>query len=119
MWSLIQPKARHFIALAVFLPLLVLVLYLVAKNTDAYDEAARFVAKDVRVVAVIGAVQKTDLKFWKEFEFTGSNANFSIEAKSSQGTFVVDVRLHCVAGVWRVKAADIYGPGDTVTRIVL
>jgi len=64
MWSLIKPKVRHLMALAVFLPLMLLVLYLVTKKTDAYEEAARFVAEDARLSASIGTVQKTDFKFW-------------------------------------------------------
>jgi len=107
MWPLIKPKARHLVALVLFLPLLLLTLYSVTKNTDAYEEAARFVAQDVRVAASIGQVKKTDFEFWKGFEFTGSNANFSIEATSEKGTFIVDVRLRHVAGTWRVEAADI------------
>jgi hypothetical protein len=118
MWPLIRPKARHLVALAVFLPLLLLGLYLVTKNTDAYEEAARFVEQDARVAASIGTVKKTDFKFWEGFEFTGNNANFSVKATSDRGTFVVDVRLRCVAGAWRVEAADIRGQGGTLTRIV-
>ncbi len=111
MWSLIRPKARHLVALAVFLPLLLLTIYLVTTNTDAYAEAARFVTQDARVTAAIGAVQKSDFKFWDGFEFTGNTANFSIEATSDKGKFVVNVRLRCIAGIWRVETADIEEAG--------
>lgn len=117
MWPLIKPKARHLVALAVFLPLLLLGLYIVTKNTDAYEEAARFVAEDDRVAASIGIVKKTDFRFWEGFEFTGRNAHFSIGATSDKGTFVVDVYLHSVAGEWNVEAANIREHDDTLTRI--
>lgn len=119
MWPLIKPKARHFVALAVFLPLLLLTLYFVAKNTDAYEEAERFVAQDARVAASIGNVKKIDFRFWEGFEFTGSNANFSIEATSDKGTFIVDVRVRSVAGAWRVEAADIRARDGTLIRIAV
>lgn len=118
MWSLIKPKARHLVALAVFLPLLLSTLYVVTKNTDAYEEAVRFVAQDTRVAASIGKVKKTDFKFWEGFEFTGSKANFSIEASSEKGTFIVDVRLHSAADVWHVESADIRGSDGAPIRIV-
>lgn len=118
MWPLVKPKARHIVALALFLPLLLLTLYLVAKNTDAYEEAERFVARDIRVATSVGQVKKTNFKFWEGFEFTGSNANFSIEATSEKDVFIIDVRLRCVAGTWRVEAADIRARDGTQTRIV-
>lgn len=104
-------------ALAVFLPLLLLAIYLVAKNTNAYKEAVRFVEQDARVAGSIGKVQKTDFKFWSGFEFTSSNAHFSIEVTSDKGVFVVDVYLSCVAGIWHVRAADIRARDDSLTRI--
>jgi len=115
MWSLIKSKAGYLVALAVFLLMLLLVLYIVAKNTDAYDEAARFVSEDARIVASIGTVQKTSLKFWDGFEFTGNNANFSIEATSEKGTFVVDVHVRRVGGAWRVDTAEIRGRDGGLT----
>ncbi len=117
MWPLIKPKARHLLVLALFLPLLLLTLYVVTRNTDAYEEAERFVAQDARVVASIGRVTKTDFKFWEGFEFTGSNANFSIEAMTEEGTFIVDVRLRCSAGTWRLEMADILAHDGTQIHI--
>lgn len=107
MWALIKPKPRHLVALAVVLPLLLLTLYLVTKNTAAYEEAERFVSTDARIVDSIGRVSRVEFKFWKGFEFTGSDATFSFEATSEKGAFTVDVRLRCVAGKWRVETVDI------------
>lgn len=93
--------------MAIFVPSLLITLYLTTKNTDAYEAAERFVATDARIAASIGSVTKTSFKFWDGFEFTGSDANFSLGATTDKGEFVVEVRLHCVAGSWRVDTADI------------
>lgn len=103
--------------MAIFLPLLLITLYLTTKNTDAYEAAARFVATDARIAASIGPVAKTSFKFWDGFEFTGSDANFSLDATTDKGKFVVEVHLRYLAGTWRVETADIRARDGTQTRI--
>jgi hypothetical protein len=116
-WPLIKPKRSHVAAMTIFLLLFLISLYLVTKNTEAYEAAENFVATDARVAAAIGPVKRTDFKFWNGFEFTGSDANFSIGAVADKGEFVIEVRLHCLSGTWQVEEADIRARDGTQTRI--
>lgn len=121
MWALIKPKPRHIVALAIFLPLLLLMLYLVTINSEDYEEAERFVSQDTRVAASIGRVQKTDFKFWSGFESAtsggGGHASYVFEATTDKGIFTVDVRLRRASGTWRMEAANIRGRDGTQNLI--
>ena len=123
MWPLIKPKVRHLVALAIFLPSLLVMLYLVTINSEDYEEAERFVAQDARVAASIGHVKKTDFKFWSGFESAtsggGGHANYSFEATTDQGVFTIEVHLRRASGTWRVEAADVRARDGTQTRIAM
>lgn len=123
MWPLIKPKARHLVALAIFLPSLLLTLYLITINSEDYEQAERFVAQDARVAASIGQVKKTDFKFWSGFESAtsggGGHASYSFEATTDKGVFTIDVHLRRASGKWRVEAADIRGRDGAQNRIVV
>lgn len=122
MWRLMLPKARHVGTLVVFLSLLLAVLYVVARHTDPYEAAERFLLSDVRVSAAVGSVNRVDFKFWEGFHFAsssnGGEANFTFEVAGSRGSSVVDVHLRSASGVWRVVTADLRAPGGDAVRIV-
>ncbi len=120
--SSLLPKRRHWVALVIFVPLLLLALYLVTVNGEDYETAKRFVAQDARVAVTIGKVRRVDLKFWRGFESVGGNgghASYSFDATSDKGEFLVEVRLGNIAGAWRVEAADIRGQDGTLTHVVM
>lgn len=107
MWSMMKPKIRHLLGVSVFLPLTLLLLYSVTQNTPAYNEASRFVQTDAATSRQIGRVIETKFNFWDGFAFTGSNANFSIEAIGEKGRCTVDVSLIHVNGKWHVESSAI------------
>jgi hypothetical protein len=105
------PKRRHFIAMAIFIPLLLFIIYLSVKNSLEYKVAEQFVAHDPQVTNIIGKVHHTDFKFWSGFESidgNGGHAKFRFNAVTDQGVFTVQVYLICSAEKWQVKAVDIY-----------
>jgi hypothetical protein len=110
MWQLMIPKARHLAALVIFVPVLLFAVYLVAKNTDAYAEAERFVLRDERVAQSIGNVEKVEFKFWRGFEFGSDDTNFAFQARTNKGVFDLVVRLRSAGQVWRVDSVNISGP---------
>jgi len=122
MWRLTMPKARHFIALAVFVPSLLILLYVVERNSDSYEAAERFLATDVRVVASVGSVTRIDFKFWEGFEVVGSSnggtARYTFEVTGSKGVSIVEVILRSSLGVWRVVTADVRTSDGATSRIV-
>ena len=117
MWALIKPRARHVIALAIFLPLLLLTVYLVTINSEDYEEAERFISQDARVADSIGRVIKTTFEPWKGFEFGGGKASYSFEATTDKGVFTIDVRLRRASGKWHIEDADIRGRDGMQSRI--
>jgi hypothetical protein len=108
--------------MAIFLLLLFLLLYVVTKNSEDYEVAEQYVVRDLRVAAVIGNVQQVSFKFWSGFESvggTGGHANYSFNATTDKGEFVVEVWLLCAEGTWRVEAANIRRHDGTETRIAV
>ena len=53
MWRLMMPKPRHLIVMAIFVSLLLLLLYAVTRHTDPYEAAERFLVSDSRVTASV------------------------------------------------------------------
>lgn len=122
MWRLMLPKARHVVALAVFLVLLLALLYVVARHTDPYEAAERFLMSDARVSAAVGPVKQIDFKFWDGFHFisssNGGEANFTFEVTGGKGVSTIEVHLRSSSGTWHVVTADVRAPGGVATRIV-
>lgn len=122
MWRLIKPKGRHLVALVVFLSLFLALLYVVARHTDAYEAAQRFIASDARVIESVGSVTRVDFKFWEGFHFTssanGGEANFTFEVVGSKGVSIIEVHLRSSSGVWRVVIADVRSANGATARIV-
>jgi hypothetical protein len=122
LWSRLLPQRRHWIAMAIVLPLLLVTLYAGTKNSEDYETAERFVAQDPRVATAIGKVQQVGFKFWSGFESVGGNgghASYSFSATTDKGEFIVEIRLRRVTGSWRVETADIRAPDGTQTRIAV
>ncbi|MEF9388220.1 hypothetical protein V4890_21730 [Ralstonia solanacearum species complex bacterium KE056] len=108
-------------AMVLFVPLLLLALYLITVNGEDYETAKKFVAQDAHIAATTGKVRRVGFKFWSGFESVGGNgghASYSFNAASDKGEFLVEVRLGHVAGAWRVEAADIRGQDGTLTHVV-
>ena len=122
MWRLMVPKARHVVALVVFLSLLLSLLYGVTPRTDAYEAAERFVLADARVAESVGSVIRAEFKFWNGFHFTsssnGGEANFTFEVVGSKKVSTVEVHLRSSSGVWRVVTADVRTSDGATSRIV-
>jgi hypothetical protein len=123
MWRLIQPKGRHLVALVVFVSLLLTLLYVVTRQTDAYEAAERFVSSDARVAESVGTVTRIDFKFWEGFQFmssaNGGEANFTFEVVGSKGGIsIIEVHLRSSSGTWRVVTADIRSSEGATSRIV-
>ncbi len=122
MWRLIRPKGRHLAALAVFLSLLLTLLHVTARHTDAYQAAERFISSDARISESIGTVQAINFKFWDGFHFTsssnGGDANFTFEVVTNRGLSIVEVKLLSSSGVWRVVIADVRSSNGATLRIV-
>lgn len=116
------PKRRHIVALSIFLPLFLVLLYTAAKNTDPYEEAERFVSSDVRIVSLVGSVKSTNFRFWDGFNFNsagnGGEANFNFEVTGNRAVSVVEIHLRSSLGVWRVVTVDVRMPDGTTTRVV-
>src|SRR5258708_22060979 len=107
-WWIVRPKARHLIAFAAFVLLLIPTVYLVARNTDPYEEAERFISTDRRVGDLVGPITKADFAFWDGFDFDGSTAVFSFHVIGAKGDFIVTTHLTSNAGRWRVSSVDIH-----------
>lgn len=118
MWSLIVPKRRHIIALIVFAPLMLGLLYFSARNAEPYEVAEYFLRSDQRIASVVGPVAQINFKFWEGFHFTGGDASFTFEVTGSKGASVVVLHLQRSAGAWRVIAADVRPAGGSTSRVV-
>lgn len=118
MWRLVVPKARHVVALIVFVSLLLPLLYMATRHTDPYEAAERFLSSDVRVVESVGSVTRIDFKFWDGFHFNGEEANFTFEVTGSKGASVIEVSLRRSSGVWRVVTTEVLSAEGAASRIV-
>jgi len=107
MWSLILPKKRHVIALFLFLPLFLSVLYIVTKNNPAYIAAETYISEDMRISDSIGNTKRIDFNFWEGFNYTGSEANFLFKVFSEKGIYTIEVNLGKTSGLWYVKSSEI------------
>lgn len=106
MWKLIALRFKNLLVLAIFVPILLSVLYLTVTRDQGYLESELFVRQDDRLALEIGSVKKVNFKFWNGFEFSGSNGNFIFEVATERGIFIVDVRIRQFSGVWHVVSAD-------------
>lgn len=118
MWSLILPKPRHLVALVVFVPLMLGVLYFFTRTTEPYEAAEHFLRSDARIASAVGPVTQVNFKIWEGFHFTGGEANFTFEVAGSKGESVVALQLQRSAGTWRVIAADVRAADGSTSRIV-
>jgi hypothetical protein len=118
MWSLILPKRRHVVALVVFVPLMLGLLYFFTRTTEPYETAEHFLRSDGRIVTAVGQVAQVNFKFWEGFHFTGGDASFTFEVTGSKGASVVALQLKRTAGQWRVVAADVRAADGSTSRIV-
>ena len=100
-------RRKHLVILALSVPVLLLMLYLGARHSDAYGKAKRFVSRDSRISSLIGPVHRVDFRFWRGFSVTGHDADFTFLATGGGGSYIVDVRLRHRHGAWRVHDADI------------
>lgn len=103
-------------ALALLLPIMLVLLDLWVKGTDAYGRAARFVIQDARVADLTGKVNRIDFLFWHGFSYIGDDADFTFQAISGKSAYIVDVDLRHIVGKWRVREVDIspLDGGDTL-----
>lgn len=118
MWRLIIPKRHHVVALVIFLGFLFGLLYVVARHTDPYEVAERFLMSDAHISSSIGPVTRVDLRFWDGFHFTGGDANFTFEVMGSKGVAVVEVSLRRSSGAWHVVTADVRASDGKTSRLV-
>ena len=122
MWRLMVPKARHMVALAIFVPLLLVLLHVVARHTDPYEAAEQFLMSDARVAESVGSVARVDFKFWDGFHFAsssnGGEANFTFDVSGSKRVSTIEVHLRSSSGVWRVVIAEVRSSNGETARIV-
>lgn len=102
-----MPKKRHVIALLVYLPLFLLVLYLVTKNNPAYIAAEHYISEDIRMIDSIGHSKRIEFNFWEGFNYTGNEANFVFNVISEKGTYTIEINLGKTSGIWHVKTSEI------------
>lgn len=122
MWRLSFPKARHVVALTVFLLLLLISIYVLTRHTASYEAAEKFLMSDARVSSAVGPVERIKFKFWDGFDFSslpnGGEATFTFEVTSIKGTSIVELHLRSSSGTWRVTAAEVRAPRSLAARIV-
>lgn len=122
MWRLTVPKTRHIVALIAFFSLLLSMVYAVARYSDSYEAAERFLSSDARVTAVVGPVTHVGFKFWYGFHIisssNGGEANFTYEVTGSKGVAIIEVHLRSTAGVWQVVTARAKSSDGVVLRII-
>lgn len=118
MWSLIVPRRRHVVALIIFLALFLPLLYVVARHTEPYETAERFLLSDSRISSSVGPVSRVEFRFWDGFHFTGGDATFAFEVTGSKGTSIIELHLRSSSGVWRVVTADVRTLDGSTTRLV-
>jgi hypothetical protein len=108
-----KPKRRHIIAFLLFTFLLFGALYVVTINGDDFQVAEGFVTRNPKLLQSIGQVRRVKFRYWDGFESVDGNgglANYSFDAVTNGGTFLIQVHLRCESGMWHVQDADIFGP---------
>lgn len=120
--SRLLPKRSHWAAMTIITSLLLLTIYVITKNSEDYTTAERFVEQDIRIAAAIGKPQQVSFMFWSGFESSGGiggHAEYTFNATTDNGVFVVKVSLRNTAGAWRVNSVDIRGRRGILTHIVV
>lgn len=120
MWPLVKPKARHFLAMLVFVPVLLIAQYFLVIQSNEYQEAENFVSSDQRLSGVIGAVKKFDFKFWADFKSVagiGGSASYSFNVTTERGMFVATVELRNSSEGWHVVKAYGQDPNGATFRV--
>jgi len=109
--ALFIPKRQALIGLAIFFPLLLLAIFIIAKNSYEYEVTEQFIAHDPQVAAIIGKVQQVNFKYWKGFESVdgnGGHAKFWFSATTEKGKFTILIYLRNCSEEWLVETVDIY-----------
>lgn len=122
MWRQLVPRRRHIIFIGIALPIFILVLIFVTRNSDSYEAAEAFVSSDGRIRQMLGPVTRVNFRFWDGFHAVesanGGNANYSFAVVGEQKQSVVKVRLVGRRGQWNVVAASIRFPDGAIQPIV-
>jgi hypothetical protein len=98
---------RGLIALAIFTPLLLAILYFTTVASEPYEATERLIRQDAKISATVGTPQEIKFKFWSGFHFTGSDGSFVFELRGSKGNFLIDLDVSKENTIWVIKRSSI------------
>lgn len=102
-------KLRHLVTFGILLVTILIGLYYVTIQSDAYQEAEHFALTSSEVAHLTGPISEASLKFWSGFHVassgSGGDASFVFSVKGEKEEAILDVRLVRTANSWNVVEA--------------
>ena len=102
-------KLRHLVIVGILLVVLLIGLYYVTIQSDAYQEAEHFALTSSEVAQIAGPISEASLKFWSGFHVassgSGGDASFVFSLKGEKEESILDVRPIRTANSWTVVEA--------------
>jgi hypothetical protein len=102
-------KRHHLVIVAVLLVTLLVGVYFILIQSEAYEEAQHFALTDPEVRNLTGSISEVNLRFWSGAHVTysgsGGEASFVLSVKGEKEEAILDVRMTRTANSWNVIEA--------------